>query len=643
LEVTGCVGYDDRRATGRHAPCTISDVREYSTPLTVERPATGNLTDDVVRNAEEAPDAVVLARRTGTSDGAAAWQDVTATEFLAEVRGVAKGLVAAGVGPGDRVALISRTRWEWTVVDYAIWFAGAVTVPVYETSSVEQVEWILRDSGATAVVAEGREHLARISSVRAGLDDLHHVWTIDTESGNGAIALLTRLGADVSDDELDVRRRSATPDSLATLIYTSGTTGRPKGCMLTHGNFLAEIGVAVHELEALFTPGDDGVQPSTLLFLPLAHVFARIIQVGAVRSRVRLGHSSDIRNLVPSLQEFQPTFVLAVPRVFEKVFNTASQRATADGRGKIFDRATETAIAWSRGLDGPKGRASLAVRLRHAAFDRVVYGKLRGALGGACTYAVSGGAPLGERLGHFYRGIGLVVLEGYGLTETTAALTVNLPEAQRVGSVGRPLPGTAVRVADDGELLFRGGQVFTGYWNDDAATGEALEADGWFHTGDVGEVDDEGFVRITGRKKEILVTAGGKNVAPAVLEDRLRAHALVSQALVVGDRQPFIAALVTLDAEALPLWADAHGKAGRKGASPAELAEDLVDDPDLLAEVQRAVDDANAAVSKAEAIRKFRVLATDWTEEDGQLTPSLKLRRNVVMREYKDEIAALYP
>ncbi|MCW2815389.1 MAG: AMP-dependent synthetase and ligase [Nocardioides sp.] len=617
-------------------------VREYSTPLPVDLPAaadlTGNLTDDVVHNAAEAPDTVVLSQRVVASGEEPAWHDVSATEFLAQVRGVAKGLVAAGVEPGDRVALVSRTRWEWTLLDYAIWFAGAATVPVYETSSAEQVEWILRDSGATAVVAETAEHLARISSVRAGLDELHHVWAIDSDSGHGALEVLTRLGADVADDELERRRTSAGPDSLATLIYTSGTTGRPKGCMLTHGNFLAEIGAAVHELDALFAPGEDGEQPSTLLFLPLAHVFARIIQIGAIRSRVRLGHSSDIRSLVPTLQEFRPTFVLAVPRVFEKVFNTASQRATADGRGKVFDRAAETAIAWSRGIDGPKGRPSLAVRGRHAVFDRLVYDKLREALGGRCTYAVSGGAPLGERLGHFYRGIGLVVLEGYGLTETTAAVTVNLPEAQRIGSVGRPLPGTAVRVADDGELLFRGGQVFAGYWRDEAATSETLEDDGWFHTGDVGEVDDEGFVRITGRKKEIIVTAGGKNVAPTVLEDRLRAHSLVSQALVVGDRQPFIAALVTLDAEALPLWAEAHGKGGRRGASPADLATD----PDLVAEIQQAVDDANAAVSKAESIRKFRVLTSDWTEEDGQLTPSLKLRRNVVMRECKDEIAALY-
>ena len=596
-------------------------MREFSTPLTIEIPSTGNLTDDVVTNAREAADTVVFSRRAGSG-----WTDVTAAEFLDEVRGVAKGLIAAGIEAGDRVALISKTRYEWTLFDYAIWFAGAVTVPVYETSSADQVEWILRDSGARAIVAEGAEHIARIAEVRGGLDQLNHVWSIT----DNAVKVLTSLGDEISDDDLEQRRAATTPHDIATVIYTSGTTGRPKGCMLTHGNFMFELGVAVDELDRLFTT--EGA--STLLFLPLAHVFARIIQVGAVKSRTRLGHSADIKSLLPDLQEFRPTFILAVPRVFEKVFNTASQRATADGRGKIFDRAAETAIAYSRGLDSRKGRPSVAVRAQHAAFSRLVYGKLLDALGGACEYAVSGGAPLGERLGHFYRGIGLSVLEGYGLTETTAALTVNLPDAQKVGTVGRPIPGTSVRVADDGELLFKGGQVFSGYWHNEEATAEVLEGDGWFHTGDVGEVDDEGFVRITGRKKEILVTAGGKNVAPAVLEDRLRAHPLISQCMVVGDRQPFIAALVTIDPDSFPAWAEANGKS--RGIA------DLVDDPDLRAEIQTAVDDANKAVSKAESIRKFRILPVDWTEEGGQLTPSLKLKRNVVTRECRNEIAALY-
>ena len=430
-------------------------MREYSTPLALDLPGTGNLTDDIVRNAAEGPDAVVLARRAAES-----WIDVTAREFLAEVSRVAKGLIASGIEVGDRVALVSKTRYEWTLFDYAIWCAGAASVPIYETSSAEQVEWILRDSGAVAVVAENAEHLARITTVRQSLDALHQVWTID----DNAVEVLASLGDDVADEALEARRTAAGPDDLATLIYTSGTTGRPKGCMLTHGNFMTELGVAVDELDQLFE-GDDA---STLLFLPLAHVFARIIQIGAIKSRVRLGHSSDIRQLVPTLQSFRPTFILAVPRVFEKVFNTASQRATAAGRGSLFDRAAETAIAYSKGLE--KGRVPLAVRAKHAVFDRLVYAKLRATLGGECAYAVSGGAPLGERLGHFYRGVGLTILEGYGLTETTAAVTVNLPEAQKVGSVGRPLAGTSVRVADDGELLFKGGQVFAGYWENPEAT-----------------------------------------------------------------------------------------------------------------------------------------------------------------------------
>jgi long-chain acyl-CoA synthetase len=595
-------------------------VREFSTPLTIEVPSTGNLTDDVVGNAREAGDTVVFAR-----PGPDGPQDVTAAEFLREVSAVAKGLIAAGIEPGDRVALISKTRYEWTLLDYAIWFAGAVTVPVYETSSTEQIAWILQDSGARAVVAESADHVARVEEARGDLPSLGHVWSL----AERAVEVLTGLGADIGDDQLEKRRTTATPLDLATLIYTSGTTGRPKGCMLTHGNFMFELGVAVDELDELFAT--EGA--STLLFLPLAHVFARIIQVGCVKSRTKMGHSADIKNLVADLQEFQPTFVLAVPRVFEKVFNTASQKATADGRGRIFDRAAEVAIAYSRGLD--RGRPSLAVRAQHAVFGRLVYGKLRDALGGRCEYAISGGAPLGERLGHFYRGIGLHVLEGYGLTETTAALTANLPGATKIGTVGRPLPGTAVRVADDGELLFRGGQVFAGYWENEEATRETLESDGWFHTGDMGEVDDEGFVRITGRKKEIIVTAGGKNVAPAVLEDRLRAHHLVDQCLVVGDGQPFIAALVTLDPESFPTWATTHGKSG-------SIA-DHVDDPDLRAEIQVAVDEANKAVSKAESIRKFAILPDAWTEEGGQLTPSLKLKRNVVMREQRDEVTALYP
>ncbi len=602
-------------------------MREYSTPLQVAVPATGNLTDDVVRNAAQRPDAVAFSRRDGTG-----WSDVTTTEFLGQVRATAKGLLAAGVEPGDRVALVSSTRYEWTLLDYAIWFAGAVTVPIYETSSAEQIRWILADSGARAVVAETADHLARVAEARnvaGGLEQLHHVWSL----ADGALQVLRTLGEDVDDEQMEARRTSRGPSDLATLIYTSGTTGRPKGCMLTHGNFVAEVEVAVTELDRLFAPGEAGdAGASTLLFLPLAHVFARVIQVGCVRAGVRMGHSSDVRHLLEDFARFEPTFILAVPRIFEKVFNTASQRAVADGRGRIFQRAAEVAIAWSRAQD--RGRRGPALRAQHRLFDRLVYARLRAALGGRCTHAVSGGAPLGERLGHFYRGIGVTVLEGYGLTETTAALTVNLPDDQKVGTVGRPLQGTGCRVGEDGELLFRGSQVFVGYWNNEQATAAALDPDGWFRTGDVGEIDDEGFVRITGRKKEILVTAGGKNVAPAVLEDRVRAHPLVDQCLVVGDGRPFVAALVTIDEEAFEAWCERTGRSGSVAGH--------VQDPELRAAVAKAVEHANDAVSKAESIRRFEILPVSWTEETGQLTPSLKLKRHVVMRECADAVETLY-
>ncbi len=592
-------------------------MREFSSPLGVELPTTGSLTDDLLTNAGQAPEAVAFSRK--TTQG---WRDVTAAEFLGQVRGVGKGLLAVGVGEGDRVALLSRTRYEWTLVDYAIWYVGAATVPIYETSSQDQLEWILSDSGARAIVVEGSAHLSKVNAVRQNLPELTHTWSID----DNAVDVLTALGADVSDETLEERREAVAPESAATIIYTSGTTGKPKGCLLTHGNFLTELGVAVHELDELFTDG-----ASTLLILPLAHVFARILQVGAVKARVRLGHTAGVKNLLDDLADFKPTFLLGVPRVFEKVFNTASQRAASDGRGAIFDRATTTAITYSRALD--KGRPGPLLRGQHAIFDRLVYARLREALGGQCRFAISGGAPLGERLGHFYRGIGITVLEGYGLTETTAAITVNLPTANKIGTVGRPLQGVTVRIAEDGELLVRGGQVLSGYWNDAVATAEVLR-NGWFHTGDIGEIDDEGFVRITGRKKEILVTAGGKNVAPAVLEDRIRANYLVSQCMVVGDGQPFVAALVTIDPEAFVSWRELHTKKG-------SIA-DLVADPDLVAEVQAAVDEANKVVSQAESVRKFSILPLDWTEEGGHLTPSLKLKRSVVAREFRAEVEALF-
>ncbi len=597
-------------------------MREFATPLAVDVPAVATLLDDPESNAAEHPDRVAFSRRTE-----AGWTDVTAAEFLAQVRSVARGLLAAGLEHGDRVALLSRTRYEWTLVDYAIWYAGGVTVPVYESSSAEQVRWLLADSAARFAVVEHADHAALVVQAEpAGV--VERTWTIDAGAPGADLAALEALGAEVEEGTLDERRAAITADDVATIVYTSGTTGRPKGCVLTHRNFLTEIEATTGELHQLFDSDD----AATLLFLPLPHVFARIIQVGAVRKQVRLGHTADVRHLVDDLESFSPTFVLAVPRMFEKIFNTASQRATVDGRGKLFDRATDVAIAYSRALDA--GRPGPVLRTQHRMLDRLVYARLRASLGGRCRWAISGGAPLGERLAHFFRGVGIPVLEGYGLTETTGAATVNLPDAMRIGTVGRPVPGARVRVSDEGELLVAGDLVFTRYWNDASATAEALGDDEWLRTGDLGEIDDEGFVRVTGRRKEILVTTGGKNVAPTLLEDRLRAHPLVSQCMVVGDGRPYVAALVTLDADAFGTWRAAHDKRG-------ELA-DLTGDPDLVAEVQRGVDDANGAVSRAESIRRFAILPVDWTEESGELTPSLKLRRNLVMREFRRQIADLY-
>ena len=553
------------------------------------------------------------------------WRDVTWKQFGDQVAGVAKGLIASGIGAGDRVALQARTRYEWTVCDFAIWTAGAVTVPVYETSSADQVAWILSDSGATAAIVEKPEHAEAMESVRDQAPDLGPVWVMDDD----AVGTLSAAGKDVADSELEARRATLKADSLATLIYTSGTTGRPKGCELTHANFLFEINNGMTLLGRFLS-----VEGSLLLFIPLAHVLARVLQVGAVKTRTVVGHTPDVKNLVADLGEFQPTFVLAVPRVFEKVFNQAKATADSGGKGKIFDKAAQVAIDWSKAQD--TGGPGLALRAQHAMFDKLVYGRLRAALGGHCIGAVSGGAPLGDRLGHFYRGIGVPVYEGYGLTETTAAAAVNHDEAFRIGTVGRPLPGVSAAVAEDGEVRIKGGIVMRGYWKNDDATKEAIDGEGWFHTGDIGEIDGDGFLKITGRKKEILVTAGGKNVAPAVLEDRLRAHALVSQTIVVGDQRPFIGALITLDEAALPGWLESKGK---PAATPLDK---LRDDEDLIKELDAAVADANKAVSHAEAIKKYRVLGADFTEENGMLTPSLKLKRSVVLKEFGDEVEALY-
>jgi long-chain acyl-CoA synthetase len=590
-------------------------VHELSIPPTVTVADGDRLSDMVVDNAREVPELVTFGRR--ASDGT--WEDVTAAEFAAEVAAVARGLIAAGVGPGDRVALMSATRYEWTLVDYAIWSAGAVAVPVYETSSAEQVDWILADSGAVAVVVESDAHLALVEASSAA-PELR--WTF------AQLPALIAAGAAVSEAAAEERRTAVRADDLATIVYTSGTTGRPKGCVLTHRNLLADV-----------KAGNDVLQPvydangSTLLFLPLAHVFGRVIEIGSVLQRSRLGHTADVRRLPADLRAFRPTFILAVPRVFEKAYNSARQTAYAGGKGRIFDAAEATAIAYSRALD--RGRVPALLRARHALFDKLVYSKIRAGLGGRCVNAISGGAALGERLGHFFRGAGITVLEGYGLTETSAGATLNLKDAQRVGSVGRPVPGTAVKIAEDGEILLRGPNVFGGYWQNQAATDEVF-TDGWFRTGDLGSLDDDGYLWVTGRKKDLIVTAAGKNVAPAVLEDRLRAHPLVGQCMVVGDRQPFVAALVTIDEEAWPGWLAAHGRAA--GTSVASLR----DDPQLRATVQEAVDEANKAVSRAESIREFRILPVDFTEAGGELTPSLKVRRTEVLKRYAAEVAGIY-
>jgi long-chain acyl-CoA synthetase len=596
-------------------------VREFSVPPVVTVGDAANLTDPVWTNAEAAPKSVQFSRRT-----AQGWTSVTCAQFRDEVVSVARGLVAAGIEPGMRVALMSKTRYEWTLIDYAIWSTGAVTVPIYETSSADQVEWVLSDSGAVACVVETNAHGLLLAGLRDGLRDLRHVWQIDA----GDIDTLVAKGESVDRAEIDTRRRAVQADDIATIIYTSGTTGRPKGCVLTHRNMYADIANAIPVLRDLFNEG-----ASTLLFLPLAHSFARLIQIGVVQARATMGHTADVKNLADELRVFRPTFVLSVPRVFEKVYNTAKQRAEGEGKSKIFDRAEQTAIAYSEALDTPSG-PSLGLRMRHRMFDALVYRRLRAALGGRCATAISGGAPLGPRLGHFFRGVGVTVLEGYGLTETSPAAAANLPTAIRIGTVGRPLPGVTIRIADDGEILIKGALVFQGYWNNPEATAEALSADGWFRTGDLGQLDADGFLSITGRKKELIVTASGKNVAPAVLEDGLRAHPMISQAIVIGDRQPFIAALVTIDDETWPKWLE------RVGRPPTSTVADLREDEALRAELQRAVDDANAAVSRAEAIKVFRILPRDFTEASGELTPSLKVKRDVVQKTYAGEIADIY-
>lgn len=594
-------------------------MREYSVPPAVEVPDNDNATTAMWDNAERHPNALLFAVQRGSG-----WRDITAAQFRDEVVEVAKGLAASGIQPGDRVGLMSRTRYEWTVLDYAIWVAGAVTVPIYDSSSAEQIKWILSDSGAVACVTELPAHTGLVDSIRESVPEMTRLWEIE----GGGVKEIKDAGADF-DGDINERRLSAKADDLATIVYTSGTTGLPKGCELTHRNLVADIANVLPSVSSMFNDTS-----TTLMFLPLAHVLARIIQVGCVQARVQVGHISDHRDLVATLPGFRPTFLVAVPRVFEKVYNGAQQKAIDGGKGKIFAAAARTAIQYSKSLDN--GGPSMGLKMKHALFDRLVYSKIRTLMGGRCNKAISGGAPLGERLAHFFRGAGVTVYEGYGLTETSPVVSINLDNALRIGTVGRPTPGTSIRIADDGELLIKGPQVFRGYWHNEEATAASFDEDGWLLTGDVASIDKDGYLKITGRTKEILVTAAGKNVAPAPLEDVVRAHPLVGQCLVVGDAKPFISALVALDPEALPSWLERHNR-------PAETPiSDLVDDPEVRAEIDTAVAAANETVSKAEQIKVYRILPAALTLETGEVTPKQSVKRNVVLEKYAADYEAIY-
>ncbi|MFV1970070.1 MAG: long-chain fatty acid--CoA ligase [Acidimicrobiia bacterium] len=594
-------------------------MKTYTTPGASQVDPQLNAVQQLIKRAEEAPDHPALAYRDGD-----VFLDVSTAEMWTTVRELAAGLVASGVGKGDRVALHSGTRIEFTYFDYAIWAAGAATTTIYETSSAEQVQWILSDSGCVALISENADTYAVYEEVADSLPACERVFVIE----DGAVGTLRAMATDETLAEVDRRVAAIQHSDLATLVYTSGTTGMPKGCALTHHNFAWEYTQLDGSVAELLGEGN-----RTLMFLPLAHIFARVVQAAAVSSGATIGYSSGIPNLLEELPMFKPTFVFSVPRVFEKIYNGAKQKAEADGKGKIFDKAVGVAIAYSQGIQ--RGKITVGGKLAHSVFDKVVYSKIRALFGGDIRYAISGGAPLGARLGHFFRGVGVTILEGYGLTETTAGATLNTPRSIKIGTVGRPIQGVSIRIADDGEILINGGHVFSGYWNNESATQEVFTEDGWFRSGDLGVLDDEGFLSITGRKKEIIVTAAGKNVAPAVLEDRMRSNPLVSQVMVVGDAKPFIAALVTLDADAIGPWMAARGL---DDVSAAELAQNT----DVIAEVQDAVDYANKAVSRAEAIKTFRVLPQDLSIEGGELTPTLKVKRSVVASKYAGVIEEIY-
>ncbi|GAB2602043.1 AMP-dependent synthetase/ligase [Pseudactinotalea suaedae] len=591
----------------------------YAAPPLVTTPDEMSIGDLLADHANRTPDKVLVERLV---DGT--WRPVTAAEMHATATAIAKGLIASGIEAGDRVAIMSRTRPEWTFLDFGIWYAGAVPVPVYETSSSSQTAWILSDSGAVAVVAENAGHEDVIAKARKKAPEVKHVWQID----GGALEQLAAAGVDVSDDAVRERRDAVRLGDLATVIYTSGTTGKPKGAELTHGNFVELTRNAVEALGSQILHA----QSRTLLFMPLAHVFARFVEVLCITAGVPQGHTPDTKTLMADIATFRPTFILSVPRVFEKVYNSSEAKAAAGGKIKIFHWAAKVSQDYSRSLDS--GGPGIGLRLQHKLADKLVLHKIRDALGGQAAFAISGGAPLGERLGHFFRGVGLTVLEGYGLTETTAPLSVSLPTRAKIGTVGPPLPGTTIKIADDGEILAKGVGVFAAYRGNEQATSEAIE-DGWFHTGDIGELDSDGYLKITGRKKELIVTAAGKNVVPSQLEDRLRSHPLISQCLVVGDQRPFVAALITLDGEMLPSWLSNH-------SLPEMSVEEAAKNPDVLAALGRAVDRTNSKVSRAESIRKFEVLTDDFTIDNDYLTPSLKVKRAKVLADYANLVDDLY-
>ncbi|MCU1349285.1 MAG: long-chain-fatty-acid-CoA ligase [Acidobacteria bacterium] len=596
-------------------------MNQFDTPAIVPADPDANATDLLVDRVALTPDAPLFS----IPDGGG-WKDVTAAEFHRQVIALAKGLVAAGIQPGDKIGLMSKTRYEWTLIDFATWFAGAVLVPIYETSSPTQVQWNMSDSGAIAVFLETAEMHARFDEVHPELPLINTVWQLHL----GDLDKLAAAGRDVPDEEIERRRRIAKGSDIGTLIYTSGSTGRPKGCVLTHSNF---VELSRNSAEALKDVLQQPGGASTLLFITTAHVFARFIAALCVTGGVKVGHQADTKQLLPALASFKPTFLLAVPRVFEKVYNSAEQKAESGGRGKIFRAAAEVAVEHSKAVEA--GSVPFGLKLKFALYDRLVYSKLRAAMGGRVKFAVSGSAPLGSHLGHFFHSLGIKILEGYGLTETTAPATVNRPDSFRIGTVGPALPGVDVRLADDGEIQVRGINVFKEYWKNPEATAEAFQ-DGWFRTGDIGSFDADGFLTITGRKKEIIVTAGGKNVSPAALEDPIRANPLVSQVIVVGDQKPFISALVTLDTEMLPTWLGNNGE-----DKDMTLAEASVN-PAVHAEIQRAIDHANSGVSRAESIRKFVVLATELSEASGHLTPKLSIKRNVILADFADVIDGLY-